>query len=79
MNLSKTILTQKQIKLLTRGPKFCPTTAGNFFDFKNDTRVFTKKLITQERFFDSTYEDESIVRKLSKRFITSTNTELGNI
>ena len=72
-------MTQKQIKLLTRGPKFCPTTAGNFFDFKNDTRVFTKKLITQERFFDSTYKDESIVRKPSKKFITTANPELCNI
>ena len=79
MNLSKTTLTRQQIKLLTRGPKFCPTTKGNFFDFKNDTKNFTKRLITHERYFDSTFKDESIVRKPSKKYITTHNAELTNI
>ena len=74
-------LSKGQIKLLIRGPKFCPTTAGNFFDFKNDTRCFTRRLITQEKYHDSNYVNDSIVRGPSKKdkYISSKNADLTNI
>ena len=79
MNFSQTDFTKPQIKFLARGPKFCPTTKGNFFDFKNDTRNFTKRLVTHEKYFDSTFKDDSIVRKPSKKYVTTKNAELTSI
>ena len=79
INLSNQRLTKNQIQLLIRGPKFCPTTPGNFFDFKNDTRNFTKKLITHEKYFDSNYTNDCVVQYPSKKYITSSNAELTSI
>ena len=79
LNLSKQDLTSDQIQILLRGPKFCPTTKGNSSDFVGDTKTFTKRLITRERYFDSTFTDNSVVSKPSKKYITTFNTELTNI
>ena len=79
INLSSLTLSTDQVNLLVRGPKFCPTTPGNFFEFKNDTRNFTKRLIMQEKFFDSTYVNDSVVRLPSKKYISSNNAEMTNI
>ena len=77
--MSKRDLTQQQILLLTRGPKFCPSTRGNTSDFCGDTRTFTKKLIIRERFFDQSWNDESLIRAPSKKYITTHNKELTDI
>ena len=79
MNLSKCSLTQQQIALLTRGPKFCPTTKGNVSDFYGDTKIFTKKLIVHERFYDKTWNDQSLIGEPSKKYITTNNKELTDI
>ena len=79
MNLSRRTLTQQQIRLLTRGPKFCPTTEGKISDFCGDTKIFSKKLIIQERFFDVPYQDRSLIREPSKKYITTHNKELTDI
>ena len=50
INLSKRHLTKLQTSLLTKGPKFCPTTKGNVFDIKSDTKEFTRKLKLKETF-----------------------------
>ena len=50
INLSKRHLTKFQISLLTEGLKLCPTTKGNGFDIKPDTKEFTRKLKLRERF-----------------------------
>ena len=77
--MSKHTLTKSQIKLLVRGPKFYPTTKGNYCDFRGDTHYFTKKLIVQEKYFDKDYNDASLIRKPSKRYLTTNNTEMSNI
>ena len=59
-----------------KGPKFCVTSSGNAFDFKGETRKFTRKLTLQEIFFDKTYNNESLVRKPSNKHITTGNSEL---
>ena len=41
LNFSRKKLTQDQKKVMARGPKFCITTPGNFFDFQGSTRDFT--------------------------------------
>ena len=50
INLSKRHLTKLQTSLLTKGPKFCPTTKENVFDIKSDTKEFTRKLKLRETF-----------------------------
>ena len=61
LNLSRRELSKSQISLLCKGPKFCPTTSGNFMQMKADTKEFTRKLKLQERFADCDFEDESLV------------------
>ena len=73
------MLTDQQILLLKRGPKFCPTTKGKVSDYCGDTKIFTKKLIIQERFFDVPNKDESLIREPSKKYITTYNKELTDI
>ena len=79
LNLSKRTLTQQQVKLLTRGPKFCVSTPGNFFDYKSSTREFTRRIVLQELFFDKPNEDHSLVRQASKKHISTKNNDLKNI
>ncbi len=68
-----------QISLLTRGPKFCPTTKGNFLHAKSDTQEFTRKLKLIEKFHDSEYSDDSIVKKPSNLNVRCDNEELVNV
>lgn len=67
------------ISLLRKGPKFTPTTNGNFLSAKSDLKQFTRKLAIRERFWDSEYNDESLVRNKSRKIITPRNQELTNI
>ena len=73
------MLTDQQILLLKRGPKFCPRTKGKVSDYCGDTKIFTKKLIMQESFFDILFKDESLIREPSKKYINTYNTELTGI
>ena len=65
--------------MLSKGPKFCVTTKGNFFDFKGSVRDFTKRLTLQEEYFDKTFNDKSLVRKASKKPVSTHNNDLKNI
>ncbi len=62
-----------------KGVKFCVTGSGNSFDFKGETRKFTRKLMLQEIFFDKTYNNDSLVRKPSKKYISTFNNELKDL
>ena len=62
-----------------KGPKFCVTTPGNFYEMKGETRRFTRRLILQEQFFDKSFNNRSLVRKPSTKFISTTNDELNSI
>ena len=62
-----------------RGPKFCVTTPGKVYDFKGDTRKFTKRLILQETFFDKQFVDNSLMRKPSRKLATTKNGDLNEI
>ena len=61
---------------MVRGPKFCPTTTNNYLYVKSDTRNFVRKLKLMEKFHDSTYRDESLVREPSNLDVKATNSEL---
>ena len=78
INLPKRQLTKSQI-LLLKGPKFCPTTKGNVFDIKYDTKEFTRKLKLRERFLGIEYNDESLVKSKSKINVNTAIPELSNI
>ena len=43
INISKRTLTQSQIALLCKGPKFCPSTRGNYIHTNADSKDFTIK------------------------------------
>ena len=79
MNLAKRHLTKFLISLLTKGPKFCPTTKGNVFDIKSDTKEFTRKLNLRERFWGIKYDDESLVKSNSNLNVNTAILELSNI
>ena len=79
MNLSKQTLTQHQIRLLTRGPKFCPVEIGRKADFNGGTKTFSKKLALQEKYFDANFTDNSLIRPQSKKHTTTENKELSDI
>ena len=68
-----------QVSLLTKGPKFCPTARGNFLHMKSDTQEFTRKLKLMEKFHDSEYSDDSVVRKPSNLNVQCDNEELTKI
>ena len=46
---------------------------------KGDTRQFTRRLIIQEQYFDKEFNNRSLVRKPSTKFISTTNNELNGI
>ena len=79
INLSKRHLTKIQISLSTKEPKFCPTTKGNVFDIKSDTKEFTRKLKLRERFWGIEYNDESLVKSKSNINVNTAIQELSNI
>ena len=68
-----------QVSLLTKGPKFCPTTKGNYLHTKADSQNFTRKLKLIEKFHDASYVDHSLVKNPSKLNIRTDNDELRSI
>ena len=62
-----------------KGPSFCPTTDGSYFQMKADISNFTRKLKLREKFWDSQQKDTSIVKNKSKLDIHCTDTDLFQI
>ena len=79
MNLSNITLTQNQIHLLKKGPKFCPVEMGSKTDFYSGIKTFSNKLALQEKYFDANFADSSLVRPRSKKYVTTTNKDLSDI
>ena len=77
-NLSKCHPTKFQILLLTKGPKFCPTTKGNVFDIKSDIKEFTRKVKLRD-FGGMEYHDESLINSKSNINVNAAIPELSNI
>ena len=72
-------MTEPQKSLLAKGPKFCPSTKGNYLDIKTDIKEFTRKLKLQEQFKDNQIIDNSYVKKKSTFTPQIKNTELLKI
>ena len=79
INLSKRHPTKFQILLLTKRPKFRPTTKGNVLDIKSGTKEVTRKLKMRERFWGIEYGDERLVKSKSNINVDSAIPELSNI
>ena len=79
INLSKWKFTETQIKLLCKGPKFCPSAKGNYIHTRVDTKELSRKLKLQEMFWDSDYRDESLVKHASQYNPKSENVELNKV
>ena len=62
-----------------KGPKFCPTSKGNFLEMKAALKDFTRKLKLKEKFHGATYKDESLVKNKSKLNPSTENKELSKI
>ena len=62
-----------------KGPKFCPVEKGRKNDFYGGIKTFSKKLALQEKYFDSTFTDNSLIRPQSKKYVTTTNSDLSDI
>ena len=77
-NLSKCHPTKFQILLLTKGPKFCPTTKGNVFDIKSDIKELTRKVKLRD-FGGMEYHDESLINSKSNINVNAAIPELSNI
>ena len=79
INLSKRHPTKFLILLLTKRPKFRPTTKGNVLDIKSDTKEVTRKLKMTERFWGIEYGDERLAKSKSNINVNSPIPELPNI
>ena len=62
-----------------KGPKFCPTTRGNFIHKKADSKEFTRKLKLMEKFHDIQSTDISLVKGKSFHEVRTKNKELSEI
>ena len=54
-------------------------TAGNPMHLKMDLERFTRKLKIRELFWETDFEDESLLRNRSNKELTCTNSELNKI
>ena len=62
-----------------KGPKFCPTTRGNFVHKKADAKEFTRKLKLMEKFHDVQTNDTSLVKGKTFFQVNTENEELKDI
>ena len=72
-------MNSNQISLLTKGPKFCPTTKGNYLNTKVDISEFTRKLKLKDIFHGHDNNDISLIRKKSSFNPITKNQELTKI
>ena len=79
INISSITLSKYHLKLLSHGTKFTPTQKGNYFDAKKFTEDFTRRIKIKHNFHNSSYNDDSYVRKKSNRPITCKDDELNQI
>ena len=62
-----------------KGPKFCPVKKGRNSDFYGGIKMFSKKLVLQEKYFDASFTDKSLIRPQSKKYATTNNKDLSDI
>ena len=75
LNLSSYNFSNIQLSVLRHSTKFTCTRSGSLLNYKNDLSNFTKKIQMKEIFYDTEYEDESVVRNKSTR---NFETKVGN-
>ena len=64
---------------MTRGTTFCPTTSGTFLASKSELTPFTRKLKLKEKFWNSTYVNDCLVKNKTTGPIQSKNEEFNHI
>ena len=79
INVSSVTLSKFHLKLLSHGTKFTPTTKGNYFDAKKYTEDFTRRIKLKHNFQDSSYIDNSYVKKKSNTPIATKDDDLNQI
>lgn len=80
VNLSSRDLTKDEIDILTKGPKFCPSTPGSYLEVKADIAELTRKMKIFDTFSQNQQqEEESLVKLTSNREILTKNKSLQYI
>ena len=64
--MSSRKLTKDQIDVFKLGLKFCPTPKSNIPELKKDLKDFERKFRLKEFFYETNYEEESLVKNKSK-------------
>ena len=72
-NLSSHICTKDEISALSLGPKFVPLTNSDIDQTKVDILSFSRKLLLKAQFFNSVYEDASLIKPVSNYIPKSTH------
>ena len=79
LNLSSRDLTEDEIEQLKRGPKFCPSTNGQYLEMKSDISELTRKMKIIDKYSDTPWEDASLIKEKSNREIFTDNRALQHI
>ena len=58
---------------MSKSPKFCTTQKGNYLDIKKDVKVMTKKLKIIDKYKDTEWNDDSLVRNKSTKEVKTDN------
>ena len=65
--------------MLCKGPKFCPSTKGNYIHTRVENKELSRKLKLHEHFWSTEYKDESLVRHPSQFNPKCDNIELNRV
>ena len=79
INLSKYKLSNPELSLLRRGPKFTPTSKGNRLNLKSDIFDFTRRVQMQEIFYGQDYQDELLVSNKSNKQFKNKDLDLQHL
>ena len=64
---------------MKKGPKFCVTVWGNYFEVKSDKKNLTRSMKLVEQFHDVEYHEESFFQKKTNYHIETSDNLLENI
>ena len=65
--------------MLVKGPTFCPTTSGTFLESKSEIADFTRKLKLREKYWETNFTNDCIVKEKNTKHVWCKNSELNNI
>ena len=64
---------------MLKGSSFCPSTKGTYLDAKAELAVFTRKLKIREKYFNSNFTNDALVKDKNTNPVICKNNELNRI